>query len=79
MSDIFSFKEMEKARLEIKNKKHTSIELRFSCENDAKHFLAGWLDGGGEQTCGFYTEHKESDDWVKGLPKWITLVRSEEE
>ena len=62
---------------EIKSK--VAIKLWFDSNLDAKHFLAGWLDGGGEQVCGFYTKHGESDDWTKGLPKWLKLVRSEEE
>ena len=62
---------------EIKSK--VAIKLWFDSNLDAKHFLAGWLDGGGEQVCGFYTEHEESDDWTAGLPKWLKLVRSEEE
>ena len=60
-------------------KKPVTIELRFDTEEDAKCFVAAWLDGGGEQTCGFLTPWEESDDWTKGRPKWLKLVWTEED
>jgi len=50
-----------------------TLELRFNTEEEKSSFVSAWLDGGGEQTCGFYTLHEFSDDWTKSSPKWIFL------
>ena len=51
----------------------TKIELRFENEEQAQEWLAGWLDGGGEQVIHCSTDYKKSDDWTKRTPKWLWI------
>ena len=62
-------------------KTYATIELRFKSKEEAKDFVAMWLDGGGEQSCGYDTIFEESDDWskAKGLPRWLKLEKYEED
>ncbi len=55
------------------------IRLVFTSEKDAKDFVAAWLDGGGEYTCGFDTVYAQSDKWDRHTPKWLLLRRVEED
>lgn len=59
--------------------KQYELKLVFDSKNDAKHFIAWWLDGGGEQHSEFYTDYGKSDKWDKHTAKWLKLVRCEEE
>jgi hypothetical protein len=51
------------------------IRMIFDSEDDADFFVAGWIESGQDQ-CGFHTEYKESDDWTKGTPKFLKLVKT---
>jgi len=53
--------------------KEASLKLIFNTEADVKYFIAMWLDGGGEQMCGYMTEF-DKRDW-----SWLKLTKCEEE
>ena len=54
------------------------LKLIFDSQEDVEYFIAGWLDGGGEQTSGFITNYEQSDMWNKHTAKWLKLERGEE-
>jgi hypothetical protein len=47
-------------------KKPFTVELRFDSEDEADMWVAGWLDGGGEQLMGFETDYEKSVESFAG-------------
>lgn len=54
------------------------LKLVFDSENDAKYFIAWWLDGGGEQHSDFNTDCEQSEYRDKHTAKWLKLTKCDD-